>query len=209
MSTKASVASGYRFRLILMTLLMLGFGAYCVYDATVGYPYLRDQAAAYEKVKAEHPDDFNEVWPQVAPGLGYKPEVPRKAKTDTDILTQWVMAAIVLPVGLFFGFKLLKESGRWVAMDDDGLTASGGHAAAWGDVTGLEDERWKTKGIAHVVYRDGAGKERRILLDDFKLERDPTKAIHERTLRQVRPDAAAAEGPASAAVAEAASEVQA
>ena len=187
MSTKASLASGYRFRLILMTLLMLGFGAYCIYDATVAYPLSRDIGAAYEQVKADHPETYPQVWPAEAERLGYPTDVPKKAKTDTDILTQWVMAAIVLPVGLFFGFKLLKENGRWVAMDEQGLTASGGHAVAWDGVTGLEDERWKTKGIAHVVYGGDGGTERRILLDDFKLEREATKAIYERTLAQVRP----------------------
>jgi len=31
MSVKATIATGYRLRLLLMTLMMLGFGVYCVY----------------------------------------------------------------------------------------------------------------------------------------------------------------------------------
>ena len=170
-----------------------------MYDGKIGYPKVKEIGLAYAELRDTHPDDFPERWPELAASKGWPAKVPKKIKTeaeyDSDIKTQWIMAAITLPLGLWFGFKLLRESTRWVAMDEaSGLTASGGHTVPWGAVTGLERERWKTKGIARVIYCDASrgGKERKILLDDFKSERAATGQIYDAVLERVDPDEAAA-----------------
>lgn len=207
MSVKATIATGYRLRLLLMTLMMLGFGVYCVYDGHIAYPKTKEIGLAYQELKTQHPDDFPERWPALAESNGWPTKVPKKIKTeaeyDSDIKTQWIMAAITGPLGLWFGFKLLRESFRWVAMDEaKGLTASGGHDAPWDSLTGLERERWKTKGIAQVVYQDaGRGKERKILLDDFKSDRAAIGRIYDAVLERVAPEEAAANVAAKDAVA--------
>jgi len=206
MSVKATIATGYRLRLLLMTLMMLGFGVYCVYDGHVAYPKTKEIGLAYQELSDQHPDDFPERWPALAESNGWPTKVPGKIKSeaeyDSDIKTQWIMAAITLPLGLFFGYKLLRESFRWVAMDEaTGLTASGGHDAPWEKITGLERERWKTKGIAKVVYQDAArNSERRILLDDFKSDRAAIGKIYDAVLTRVAPEEAAANVAAKAAV---------
>ncbi len=204
MNVKATIATGYRLRLVLMSLLMLGFGVYCVYDGHIAYPQTKEIGLAYQELKEANPNTFPELWPALAKENGWSTKVPKKIKTeaeyDSDIKTQWIMAAITGPLGLWFGFKLLRENFRWVAMDDKGLTASGGHEAPWDSITGLQRERWKTKGIAHVVYRDASGsKERKILLDDFKSDREATAKIYDAVLKQVDPEEAAANAAKDAA----------
>ena len=212
MSVKATIATGYRLRLVLMTLMMLGFGVYCVYDGHIGYPKTKEIGLAYQELKDQHPDDYPERWPDLAKSNGWPTKVPKKLKSeadyDSDIMTQWIMAAIVLPLGLWFGYKLIRESGRWVAMDPaTGLTGSGGHDAPWDSLAGLESERWKTKGIARVVYREAAsGKDRKILLDDFKSDRAAIGQIYDAVLERVDPEAFAA---AAAAKTEAQAEASA
>ena len=214
MSVKATIATGYRLRLVLMTLMMVGFGLYCVYDGHIAYPKTKEIGLAYQELKTQHPDDFPERWPDLAESNGWPTKVPKKIKTepeyDSDIKTQWIMAAITGPLGLFFGFKLLRESFRWVAMDEaKGLTASGGHDAPWESITRLDRERWKTKGIAQVVYNNASGGgERKILLDDFKSDRAAIGLIYEAVLERLHPEEAAeAKAAKGAAEAEATGEV--
>lgn len=201
-NVKATISSGYRWRLVLITLMMLGFGVYCIYDWKIGYPHVKEVGLAYQEHKDANPDTYPETWPVFAAEQGWETKVPKKLKTvekyDSDIRTQLIMACITLPIGLLFLFKLVKESLRWVAMGEDGLTASGGHVVPWESVQGLDDTRWKTKGIAWLHYKDANGAERKILLDDFKSEREPVQQI----VKQVQEvlDPGAAEGEAAADV---------
>jgi hypothetical protein len=188
---KASISSGYRWRLVLITIVMLGFGAYCVYDWQIGYPKKVEMYETYKQIEADHPTDYPQRWSEYAAQKGWDTRTPKR-KTDRDVFTQLLMAIIVIPIGLFFAFKLVRESGRWVAMDEHGLTARGGVEASWDQVTGLDESRWKTKGIAYAQYNDGQGNTKKLLLDDFKMEREPTKAIVDRVREQVDPEAAAA-----------------
>ena len=184
---KARISPGYRWRLVLISLAMLGFGLYCVYDWRIGYPRMVEKYQAYEQVRADYPNTHPEVWPREARQRGWDPEPPKK-KTDRDVFTQFLMACIVLPIGGYFLVKLFRENGRWVAMDDHGLTASGGRDIAWDQMQRLDETRWKTKGIAWLHYQGPTGQTRKLLLDDFKSEREPIKQIVQRVQQHLYPD---------------------
>lgn len=175
-TAKATISPGYRWRLVLITFIMLGFGAYCVYDWQIGYPLKVEKFETYNEIKEQNPDDYPLVWKAYAEEQGWANKVPGR-KTSQDVFTQLLMALITVPLGLFFLFKLVKENGRWVAMDEQGLTASGGHTIPWESIKSLDETKWKTKGIAYLHYADANGSERKILLDDFKQEREPVKQI--------------------------------
>lgn len=177
MNVKATISPGYRWRLVLISVVMLGFGLYCVYDWQVGYPAAQAKYEKYLELKEANPESSpQQLWVQHAQSQGWSTKVPKEV-TDRDIFTQLVMACIVLPIGVFFLFKLVIECRRWVAMDDEGVTGSGGHAASWDQMTGLDKERWRTKGIAYLVYEREGGGSRKLLLDDFKSERSAIKQI--------------------------------
>lgn len=188
-SVKATISSGYRWRLVLISLLMLGFGAYCVYDWQIGYPLKQQQYVEYQEIKAEH-ENFPEVWAAYAAERDWPTSSSGiEEKSDTDILTQLIMALICVPVGLFFLFKLITESLRWVAMDETGITGSGSHRVAWDSIESLDETRWPTKGIAWLHYKDANGSERKLLLDDFKAEREPVTAIVKKIQSIINPPA--------------------
>ncbi|MEM9914500.1 MAG: hypothetical protein AAF911_06045 [Planctomycetota bacterium] len=198
---KSTISPGYRWRLILITLIMLGFGAYCVYDWRIGYPLKVEKYETYNQIVEDNPNDYPTVWTAYAAEKGWPDKVPGR-KTSTDVFTQLLMALITVPLGLFFLFKLVKENTRWVAMDDNGITASGGHQATWESIKSLDETKWKTKGIAYLHYTADNNRERKILLDDFKQEREPTKQIVttvQELLNPAAPDEAAAEETTSAA----------
>jgi len=174
-TVKATISPGYRWRLVLITFIMLGFGAYCVYDWQVGYPLKVEQYQTYNEIKEQH-HDYPQVWKALTEEKGWANKVPGR-KTSQDVFTQLLMALITVPLGLFFLFKLVKENGRWVAMDEQGLTASGGHTIPWESIKSLDEAKWKTKGIAYVHYTDANSRERKVLLDDFKQDREPVKQM--------------------------------
>ncbi|MEM1107479.1 MAG: hypothetical protein AAGH99_02190 [Planctomycetota bacterium] len=191
-NVKTQISNGYRWRLILITLMMLGFGAYCVYDWQVGYPLKVEKYETYNEIKEQNPDDYPEVWKAYTEEKGWANKVPGR-KTSTDVKTQLVMALITVPLGVFFLLKFVKENGRWVAMDDKGITASGGHTVPWESIKSLDETKWKTKGIAWLCYADENERERKILLDDFKQERESVKYIVAAVQNVLNPESQAEE----------------
>lgn len=197
---KATISPGYRWRLLLITFIMLGFGAYCVYDWQIGYPLKVEKFETYNTIMEENPDDYPQVWKAYVEEKGWPNKVPGR-KTSQDVFTQLLMAIITVPLGLFFLFKIVKENSRWVAMDDNGITANGGHDVPWESIKSLDETKWKTKGIAWLHYANANGSERKILLDDFKQEREPVKQIVSTVQSLLNPapaeEDAAASDPAS------------
>ncbi|MEM7626377.1 MAG: hypothetical protein AAF333_12345 [Planctomycetota bacterium] len=187
-TVKATISPGYRWRLVLICLMMLGFGAYCIYDWQIGYPLKQQQYEEFTQIKEDNPKTFPEVWAAYAAERGWPTSSSKlEDKSDVDILVQLIMALICVPLGLFFLFKLVRENLRWVAMDETGISASGGHRVAWDAIQSLDETRWATKGIAWLHYTDASGKEHRLLLDDFKSQRDPIKQIVTKVQNLLKP----------------------
>ena len=175
MQVKAETWSGHRNRIALIALVCLGFACWCLYDAVVRYPTDNEIVETYENLlPAETRDD---QWPQVAREHGW-PEEPNglpHRHEPSDIFTQYVMLAISGSIGLVFGFTALRCLGRWIACDENGLTTSWGQSVAFDQITRLNLRRWK-KGYATVYYTH-EGNERKLAIDDWKFDREPTDQI--------------------------------
>jgi len=190
MNIKATMSSGYRWRLVLISVAMVAFGCWSLYDWKIAYPQKQVRYEAFMQLKADNPDASTEqLWLEYAPTQGWSTKVPT-GKTPQDIFTQLIMALITLPIGLFFTAKFLIESRHWVAMDDQGVTANGGRVAPWDSMTGLDKTKWQRKGIALLSYDDG-GRTRTILLDDFKADRQAIKTIVTAVDMRLNPEEAA------------------
>lgn len=180
MSIKAYVSSGYRWRLIIISIAALAWAAWCVNDGFFVYPrqaYEYSQLRGFEEAypKAETPD-WNELWEEHALTSGL-PQDPTKIKkrSNFDIYTQYVMLAITAPIGLLYGYRALTCSSWWVEGHEEGVRAQGGHDVTWDQVTELDKTRWN-KGIAYLKY-DDQGSTRKVLLDNWKYEREPVNDI--------------------------------
>ncbi|MEQ9454287.1 MAG: hypothetical protein RLN76_06810 [Phycisphaeraceae bacterium] len=179
MSAKAKVSSGYRWRLIIIGLACIGWALYCAYDGFYAYPAQADEYAALQEFKEQYPEDWNTRWPDHALANDLAPDVAKiKNRTNFDIYTQYIMLAITGPLGLIFAFRAVTCGGWWVEVDDHGVRAHGNRSATWSQITDLDKTRWK-KGIAYLKYQDDSGASGKILLDDWKYERDPTREIVE------------------------------
>jgi len=173
---RATVANGYRWRLIIIAVVCLVYGGFCIKDGAYTYPELQERRAYYESFVAAEGND-PALWAAKAREMGWPIEEPKSIE-DKNILTQWVQLAIVLPVGLLHLFLWAKWSRRFVEADDDGVVANGGRAFTWDQVTAVDASRWDRKGIAYIQYDTGDAKGE-VVLDDWKMVREPADAIFE------------------------------
>ena len=188
MAAKAMISSTYRWRLLLIALMGIGWGGWSIYDGFWNYPAQDVVANAFQEVKAKNPDTWRDVWTKTATANGWSTEDPGAPHSAFDRRAQYVMAAITLPFGLFFGWAYLTSFNRWVATDEQGVSTSTGQQAPFSSITKLNKDRWKTKGIARVYYTDSQGGERRIVLDDWKYEARPTQQMLEEIEAQLKPE---------------------
>jgi hypothetical protein len=187
MAAKASVSSGYRLRLGAVSLMVLVFSAYFFYDGYYGYPRQKKIFDDYQR----HVDEGRtDQWEAYASDKGYPSAIhgqPGVNKSDFDILVQRVLGFVLLPVLAVLLYYFLRTFGRWVATDESGLLTSWGARCSFDQIATLDKTRWKKKGIAVVNCKDG-GAGKRIVLDDWKYQRDPTNTMLKEVESHLTPD---------------------
>jgi len=179
MAVRATISKGYIWRPGVIGAMMLIFCGWFLYDGFVGYPQQQEIQNAYNKIVQENPGDPVEharLWAEHATAQGWPTSTPKKEISDKDILTQKIIAGITAPVGLYFMWTFLMTRGRWVEVDEQAVTTSTGQRTDYDSITSIDKSRWQRKGIAVVHYASN-GSPGRILLDDWKYEREPTKRI--------------------------------
>jgi hypothetical protein len=188
---KAKISFHYQLRLALIGFGAFFLGLYFLYDGMVKYPAEQHVYESYQQIRETHGVNWQPVWTTTAQENNWPLTTPAE-RSDWDIYTQYICAAVTIPIGLFFIFGLAANLRRYVAMDEQGLSTHCGHRAPWDSIKSLDASKWKTKGIA-VVHYNHNGKSARITLDDWKLHRDSTVAIFNEVQKRVDPQAAAAE----------------
>ncbi|NBC11262.1 MAG: hypothetical protein GVY24_05925 [Planctomycetes bacterium] len=174
MSIRANISSSYRWRIGIVGIAALAFAAYCYYDGAVAYPAQKQRWEAYQQLIEQHPETYQKQWVALAESKGWKTEFPTE-RTDTDILTQYIMGGGCTLVGAFFFGSFLMMSRRFVETDDHALWDRKSKAT-WDQITDIDKSRWQNKGIAVVHFKEG-GQDKRIVLDDWKFDRNATQRI--------------------------------
>ena len=186
MPTKATTWSGYRWRLALIAAICLGFATWSLYDGFVRYPSYNRMLEQYQGLPEETQDDD---WPSIAAERGWPTnplDLPAEKKSVWDIRTQFIMTAITLPIGLIFAFAVIRTFNRWIALDEQGLNTSWGQCVPFEAITKLNKRRWH-KGIAVVYHQDGPD-EQKLVLDDWKYQRETMDSIVEQIEASLSPD---------------------
>ncbi|MEM9751917.1 MAG: hypothetical protein AAF916_00870 [Planctomycetota bacterium] len=187
---RATIAKGYRVRLAILALGLCGFAGWAAYDGAIGYPKKQAMYEDLEAFKEQH-DDWQTRWADHARTKGYGEDIAKnpnelKPLKTHDIGTQFTMMGICAPIGLWFVWCWLAAGWRYVEADEQGVRANGGVDLTWDQVQSIEDDRWKSKGIAYLRYQKDGGDDGRILLDDWKFNRNETTAIYRIANAKVR-----------------------
>lgn len=179
---KAKIRQGYLLRLLILTLACLAGAAWFLIDGFVSYPRQNQMLEAYKQIQTTYPDNTDLVaqeWQRTATEHGwpvnFSGPAPGKARSANDILVQRVLGFVLVPLALWIGLALLAHSKRWVALENNVLTTNHGQRIDLTQIDRLDKRRWKSKGIAVVHDRQGG----RVILDDWKYDREPTTRIVE------------------------------
>ena len=171
---RANIAAGYRWRMLFVSMFCFGFALWCAYDGAIAYPAKRDRWEMYVELKI---DGREHEWEELARENGWPIKEPNRhddAKDEGDFLTQFSMGGVIATIGIPFMFIFVSTRGRWIEMDDDGLSTSWGERCAFDDIMTFDKTKWYKKGIAYVHYEKD-GRKGRITLDDCKYDREPTE----------------------------------
>jgi len=188
MDLKATIATSYRNRLLLIAIAALLYAAWCIYDATIAYPDKIDARQAFEKVQTEHPETWRtDEWPKLAEANGWDPTKEPEKLDAWNIRTQWIQFAIVFPIGSYCLYSMLVWSRRYVGADGEKLYSHTGDEIRFDRITNIDATRWENKGIAIVNYDIGQG-EKSLVIDDWKYTREPSDQIFDRLRENVDAD---------------------
>ena len=149
------------------------------------WPQKLDEAGRLVQIFLEKRDD---MWLDFAKKKGWPQEVEKvpRARSDFDIATQFMMFSITFLIGLVYGLTVLRSLNRWIEVDEQGLNTSWGQRVPFDVITRLSKRRWE-KGVAVVSYNDGAG-EQKLVLDDWKFDREATDLIVEEVEKRLDAD---------------------
>lgn len=196
--TEARISLNWGARMLLAGVAFLGFGIWALYDGFVKYPTIEE---TFQDFIAEY---RIEQWVPYAREHGLPTEYKldsatgrRYIKSDWDIYTQHIMAAVCLPIGMVILGRLLWMMPKRLKSDDDGVVAANGTRIPYDRITFVNRDKWDRKGIAVVFYEDSDGRERRAKIDDwiFKGGKEILQAIEERVPPEVSGLEPLAEGP--------------
>ncbi len=175
------ISKGYRWRLAAVGIFCSGFAAWSAYDGFIKYPAQNEISDKFEQFKKDH-ETWPTEWKAYAEenGLPVNDKEAGRRREFGDILTQYLMLAITLPIGLVFLYGFLSTRGRWVECDDDSIRTSWGQSVSYDKIQTINKGRWDSKGIAIVSFEAGKG-EQKLIIDDWKYER----ALADEILREI------------------------
>ena len=186
MKIRAESNNGFLQRFLLIAIVCIGFGFYCLYDGFIGYPKKLKISEAYEQYHStetgepvtEQLAQSEAEWEAFAKSQGWSIEKPKKRPPAirSDIIWQYIMATIAFLVGLPVLYNYVRSRNSWIETDGVRITTSRGQVVELEKVQGVDKRRWEKKGIAKVSYLD-QGSTAILVIDDFKFERTPMGEI--------------------------------
>jgi hypothetical protein len=187
MQIRAENYPKYYYKFIIIGICAIGYGAYCLLDGFVRYPAQRERG--FIEFKQENPRSFKEPSRQSLDLKTFE-EIEdvdlhdrwehyshdRGIPSGLMVTTQFVQAAICAAAGLFLLSMPLRARGRWIQLDDSGISSSWGDGFRFNEVESVNKRKWRSKGICKVTYVASARRSV-FVIDDFKFDRWATDAI--------------------------------
>lgn len=164
----ARISHEYTRRLVVLSLVLLGFGVACVYDGVWRYPEHNRRYAKYEGFVSRRDADrgWKKEWAAYARSQGWDVEPPDH-HSALDIRMQFVTAVLCLPLGIGSVVLFALNRRRRFSAKDDGLHGWRGTVIPYEAISQIDKALWDSKGIA-VAWATVKGARRRVALDDWK-----------------------------------------
>ena len=173
----------------LIPVFLFGFAVWFLWDGLIGWPRSNKRFDAHdwsEKYKAlkDKPDEWSALcaklgrttdappqWEKLCAASGWTTEAPHKRYGRSDINMQIAIAALTGVIGAFSLVFWLRAKKTFIRSEDDAVITPSGKRVPYASITDLDLRKWKSKGLAKIVY-SLEGAKGRFILDDAKY--DPT-----------------------------------
>jgi hypothetical protein len=173
---------GYRWKHLIMAVLVIAGGLWFAYDGWIKWPA---ENRRIEEIRKEK---------DAAQAANKEQEVERLAAelsklshhTEADLLIQKILAFTLPAFGLFWGAWTIKDTRGVYRLIGDTLHVPGHPPITFNDIRRIDKRKWDRKGIAYLHYEHGDPPQQFVMkLDDFAYERKATDEILERIERNV------------------------
>jgi hypothetical protein len=174
---------GYRWKHLIMAILMIAGGLWFAYDGWINWPHQNQMAAKVEKnLEAAQKAKDDKKATELAT------ELRRYEKhNDASILIQKILAFTLPTFGLFWMIWTIKDTRGRYRLTGDTLEVPGHPPVTFSAIRRIDKRKWDRKGIAYLHYEHGMPPTQAVLkLDDFAYERKPTDEILERIEKGTR-----------------------
>jgi len=195
MTVRAEADNRFIRRYIYLALAGLAFLLWASYDELYKFPKDLEMAIAYAQIKEKVEDESQAVliWQQAVqqnPERGWtleKPENTPATVAGYRSFNRWVLVGGAVMM-VFFLWKYFRTRGSWMESTATGVTTSWGQSLEFDQITKINKRRWEAKGIAKVYYTDAGGRNRTLVFDDFKYEREPMGKLMAKCEENLAPD---------------------
>ena len=204
MAAQAKLSRSWINRMVIIIIVLVGYGLWCMRDATVKYPAHNLRVAAFAHLQNEFPgtlwdDQHNPIgwtydrsaeaefdkyadYKTYAEAKGWPPDKPGAPKMDSDVGSQWTQLYVCAGIAALCLIWTLYSGVRRVGADDEGIVCAGGCRVRYNEIKSIDKSRWDAKSIA-VVHYEQNGKAGSIKLDEWKYQgaRDVLEEIEKHT----------------------------
>ena len=173
MPSEAHVSSIWKKQKLFVALFLIAIGGWFFWDGLIGYPRSNEHFLAHQEL--EKAGRIAE-WPAYAKERGWSTKIAEHYMGRDKIIGQYVfgtLAALVGGVVLLYWFT---QKSRTLKTDDEAVYTPAGTRVPYEAVTGIGKKKWDSKGLATVRYELG-GKKGKFVVDDYKFDAEPTRAI--------------------------------
>lgn len=173
-------------------IFLLCFGGYFLLDGAYVWPRSNERYLKHHEF-AERGDEAG--WIAYAQERGWNTKPPEKLHTDLDIYGQFFFFGLCLLGSVWTLTFWARNRGRTLSMDDEAIYSPEGVRVPFTAITGLGLKLWESKGLARVRYSLD-GRTREFIVDDYKYDTEPCRAMVEELKKRLA-ERAAATAPAS------------
>jgi hypothetical protein len=195
MTIEARITPIWKKQKLFVSLFLIAFGGYFFFDGLVGYP---NKNVRYREWKRFRDEGKLADWDAFAKGRGWKVNewvryaeehnwkepYPAEALGPDKIREQFFFGTLTALSGLIVLAYWAQQIRRVLRLDDEGVTSPAGTRVPFTAITGLGLKKWESKGYAKVRYALG-GRKGEFLIDDYKFDTEPTRAIVDEIKRRI------------------------
>lgn len=181
MSISAPVTSIWKKQKLFVSILLVGFGAYFFVDGAIVWPRSNERFLKHQEFSES---GKLEEWPAYAASRGWTNKPPEKLHTDADLKGQFIFGWLCTGLGVFALGYWWRQVGRKIELVEGAVIAPDGTRIPFDAIVGLGLKRWEDKGLAKVRYQLDT-RTREFVIDDYKYEMEPCKAIVAEIRRQL------------------------